>query len=845
MLSSRIKNLYNDLIERAQGNRASEWFTQDMFANVLEVDPQKYGLSGNMEDQSILIRSSVAIDTMLTAMVDEKNSEFTHTAKIFGEDLLLGVLPMGSNGLGKVFPQFMTAAELRAGSVTNRNISSLFGHNTINYEKLLKNGLVKTIEDCNNHLLDLSLSTMQKDFYKGVKISCEAVIKYAQSFADIAENYANKLDINSTRHQELLKMAEIARKVPKYPAETFHEALQSIAFYHIALHSSMNFISLGRLDQVLNEYLEKENDKERALEIFECFIIKLAGRLNLNMNNISEQDHVDYATVLGTHPYFIDQRAGINNFLQNIIIGGKTPKGDDATNSMTYLILEAFKNVNLSTPGIYIRIHQNTPHELLTAVGDALSVTKNNPAILNDETMIPALYNSLLQDIPQDDLDAIQNAQELANDYCVDGCWEPILNGKCDWTFSMFNAMSALEVALNSGASISPDSELFRGAKIAPATKTPRSFTELMQIFKDQVGFFVDQAVLSMFLYYMIDEYASPSLLLSAMLDGCIQKGRDKSWGGVDYNLAGVVFGGIPNVVNTLAAIKKWVFPESGVGKYKVDDVISAFRSNFIAGDVTNRKLQDKFSSIQVDFDTNTGKFANNDGEVDEITREVLDICYNTVQNSAAFAKELYQKKPEAENLDKIVSLRSLTGYYGESFEEKFQKFNVKITVGAGTFEQYNWQGRSIAASADRNLGDPLAPNFSPVPGTSSNGVVGILESFSKLGIDRFGAGIITDICLDEAHSSSDIIFKILKLAIDKKSPMLTLSVGSSSIYKEIYEKVKIANALTNSDDAAKLLAPYANINVRIGGWQTPFITLPLSHMENYINRPIDFAGSV
>jgi len=154
-----------------------------------------------------------------------------------------------------------------------------------------------------------------------------------------------------------------------------------------------------------------------------------------------------------------------NCIVQNIIIGGVTPEGKDATNDCTYLILQAFSNVNLSTPGIYVRVGKKNSPKLIKAIAECWKVTKNNPSIINDDVMIPAMKEALGQGIDPDDIEKMKEIQALANDFCVDGCWEPILNGKSDWTFSMLSALTPLECALNEGALLSNNIELLKGAK--------------------------------------------------------------------------------------------------------------------------------------------------------------------------------------------------------------------------------------------------------------------------------------------------------------------------------------------------------------------------------------------
>lgn len=827
-LSQRIVKLRENLIKRGFEDRSKEWFVKEQLPDVAKMYPNEH----------VMVRRAYGVDVMLKAMCNTKDFGYTHCFEIEDGDLLVGIIPMGSNGLGKVFPNYLTEEELRVGSVTNKTEMALLGHNSINYERALQNGLLSIIRYAEGKLQPKLLKGVEDaydktSFYRAVIISCQAVIDYASRFANLAIEKA-KTCKDIKRKTELLEIARICNKVPAQPADTFYEALHSIWLVHCCLHSTMDFMSLGRLDQVLSPYLKKETNSTFACELFENFIIKAAGRLNFTTQYLVQQDHMDYNAALGIHSYYLDQRAGLNNFLQNIIIGGKTPEGNDATNDCTYLILEAFKNVNLSTPGIYVRLHNNSPAKLYDAVAESIKQTKNLPYILNDEVMIPAMTNSL--SFGETNPAKLMKYKALANDYCVDGCWEPILNGKSEWTFGMINGMTILECTLNRGATLSSNPALLRGQKLSIDTGEIKDFTTLKEAFVKQIQFFVDQSALAMCLYYMTSEFVVPSPLVSALFGTCLENGRDKSWGGAEYNLGGTVLGGVPDMVNTLAAIKKWVFDQE---KYELPVVLNALRYNYTAADTGEFKAQRLFDSIKVDFFTNSPQFGNGN-ETNELAKFVLDVFYNAVNQSKTLSQKVFLD-PQGDNDNHIWALRAIAGYYGKSLKSILPDFDLTFTAGLGTFEQYNWQGASNAASASRNAGDPLAPNFSPASGTWVSSPASLFETFSHLELNRFASGVITDICLSsqDINLVSDIyITKMLKTFIEKQGGMLTITIASEQ-YQEIYELAKATNLIECSASASEKMLKYSDIMVRVGGWNAPFITLPIPHMENYINRPV------
>lgn len=891
--TQRVEKLLKTLKTEASRDRSNEWFEQDELQDV-SINYFKYTNESYSEKENpdkvppcrkypVIIRKAFAIDEMLTKMTDETVSSHTHTYEIKDGELIVGIMPMGSNGLGKVFPNYLTEDEKRAASYTNKSELSILGHNTVNYNRLLSGGLEAIMNEAEEkvkelnkglglpadsdqvlHTIPMMVATndtgkiidrnrlvSKREFYTSVWISCQAVKEYAERFGKLSKKMADETS-DPVRKGELLEIERVCNKVPYSKPDTFFEALQSIYFFHVALHASMNFISLGRLDQVLYPFYQRDIEKcttkeereeynSKVVEYLECFIIKGAGRLNLTTDYLLNQDHMDNNAALGVHPYYLDQRAGVNNFLQNIIIGGMTPDGKQADNEVTYCFLNAFANVNLSTPGIYVRMGSNSTDKLKEAVAVCLSKTKNLPGILNDDMLIPALKNSLLP--YENTIEGKSKMEQLINDYCVDGCWEPILNGECDWTFGMPSCLTVFQCAINQGAVLDTNIGMLRGSKVSFRSPQVKTYDEMKKSFQKYMQFFIDQSTFTLYECYTMDEFVTPSPLFSAVLGQCMKKGRDKGWGGAGYNIGGTILTGVPDTINNIAAIKKFVFDE---GKYDIEDVKQAMINNFkepLVSAVANAAL---WKEMKHDFDYNCPKFGDGSEEIEEIGKFVIDTFCDAVENSKEFTDKIYLNSIadySEEEKNEIRRLRKISGYSGSCFKRRFGKdFAMRFTAGCGTFEGYPQQGLGVVATANRNNNDPIIANFSPSPGTIRNGIGNVFKTLSQMPMNRMSAGAITDLCIDDANSDMKYVKNLLNGFIENNGCMLTLSFGNRDVYQKIYT---LSYDLIYGDDVQKEYArnelpKYSDIVVRVGGWQAPFISMSLAQQQNYILRIVN-----
>ena len=476
-----------------------------------------------------------------------------------------------------------------------------------------------------------------------------------------------------------------------------------------------------------------------------------------------------------------------------------------------------------------------------SAVARCLEKTKSLPCIINDDIIIPAFNRSLAA--YETTLEGKQRVEKLANDYCIDGCWEPILNGESDWTFGMQSCLTIFQCAINQGAVLDTNIGMLRGSKVSFRSKQVTNYEEFKDSFQKYMQFFVDQSTFTLYQCYTMDEFVIPSPLLSSVLGKCLERGRDKSWGGAGFNIGGTILTGVPDTINNIAAIKKYVFEEQ---KYDIEDVKEAMVNNFKEPLASAVAKAARWKEMKHDFDYECHKFGDGSGEIAEIGNFVLKVFLEAVNKSREYTDKVFLKSMRdctQEEQNQIRRLRKISGYSGSCFQRKFGKdFVIRFTTGCGTFEGYPQQGLGVVATANRGSNDPIIANFSPAPGTIKYGIGNVFKTLGQLPMDHMSAGAITDLCINETEVNDEEIVQLLEGFIDNSGCMLTLTFGDVTKFQKVYT---LSYDLIYGDEIQKKYAMeelpgYSDMVVRVGGWQAPFVSMSLGQQKDYILRFVD-----
>jgi pyruvate formate-lyase/glycerol dehydratase family glycyl radical enzyme len=462
------------------------------------------------------------------------------------------------------------------------------GHFTMNHLRVLKLGLSGIIADAQERYEALSREERLADkglFYDAVIRSLRATIRFANRYADLAASLAED-ETDPDRAEELRTIARVCRRVPEHPAQTFHEAVQCVYFIHLVaqIESGGNSISLGRIDQILHPYYMADRQAgritpEQARELLSLLFIKT----NEIWNVLEEA--------------YIPGGEGVEGkTTQNVTVGGVGADGEDATNELSYVGLDAFADVRTVQPNFGVRLGPNAPEDFFRrAVAYAIDEVPLH--LFNDEVIIESLQRA-------------GHTLEDARNYGVVGCLEPNAQGRSfGSTFAVqFSGVKCVEFALSNGID-----NIF-GYQSGIESGDPAGFTSFADVwgaYGAQVSYFVEQMARGMAALDQAIAELVPSPLASAMIDGPMEKALDLTRGGAVYNSTGVQLIGFSNVVDSLYAVSKGVFED---GVMSLGELAGCLADDW-----------DGAEDRRSHFLYKIPKYGNDDDEVDAMAAKVLD----------------------------------------------------------------------------------------------------------------------------------------------------------------------------------------------------------------------------
>lgn len=421
---------------------------------------------------------------------------------------------------------------------------------------LMKKGMVDIQNEAKAHLEELDYENPDDIdkiyFYKSVIDTTDGVMIYAKRMSEYAKKMADK-ESNPKRKAELLKISEINAKVPAHKPDTFWEAIQAVWTVEslLVVEENQTGMSIGRVDQYMYPMFKHDIESGnmtnyQAFELAGCMLIKMSEMM--------------WITSEGGSKFF----AGYQPFV-NMCVGGVTRQGLDATNDLTYLLMDAVRHVKVYQPSLACRIHSKSPRAYLKKIVDVVRAGMGFPACHFDDTHIKIM---LAKGVSFED----------ARDYCLMGCVEPQKSGRLyQWTSTAYTQWPiCIELVLNHGV------DLWYGKKVCPDMgdlSKFKTYEEFDAAVKEEIKYITKWTDVATVISQRVHRSLAPKPLMSIMYEGCMEHGKDVSAGGAMYNYGpGVVWSGLATYTDSMAAIKKLVFDDK---KYTLEELNKILVSDF------------------------------------------------------------------------------------------------------------------------------------------------------------------------------------------------------------------------------------------------------------------------
>lgn len=523
------------------------------------------------------------------------------------------------------------------------------GHTIPNYVTLLQNGLDGMLEKI-DFWAKLNVKDQDSaDFYEANRIIVRGMSAFLQKYADYAaELYEKETDPVQKRYYK--EISENCAFVAHNKPVTLYNAVQLM--WCLSLWDWVD--CLGRVDQYLLPFYQYSCEHGDVIPVEESIASIIFKIWECGAHNVT-------------------------------LSGCKPEDGSDATNDLTFLILQVLRNIHDTHPRICVRIREDVQPELMNLIVKIWSEGMSDPSIISDTLVIPGLQRI---HVPIQD----------ARDFATLGCQEIEIPGKSNTGCEdgSFNVAKVFEIAMLGGkAPRNPDYQF--AVKTKPFVEC-ETFEEFFGEFAKQLAYFTEMHTYLCSRGQECRAANHAKLVKGVFTDGVLESGKNHDDGGPVYGYGVIETAGVAAVADSLTSIKKLVFDEKKISKEKLMEMLKADFSGF------ERERQMLLNAVP--------KFGNDNDEADEMAARVLNLYW-----------------------DEIAKYKSIRGgvYTGAC---------SLLTSGIG-------YGHSTGALPDgRHAGEPLGNTMGPRPGADHSGVTAMLSSVSKLPLYKGVGGTTLNVIL-------------------------------------------------------------------------------------------------
>ena len=423
-------------------------------------------------------------------------------------------------------------------------------HMTVDFELLLSVGINGIIDKINGYLADCDAEKIP--FYEACKKCLLAVIKHSEGYSALAAKKA-EAEQDPERRAELLEISRVCKKVPAEPAESFHEAVQSVHFVNYSLNlDPIRFyhqqFQLGRPDRYLYRFYKADIENGRITpERAQLLLDLIAIQLNMYVPS------------------------GLSS---GFMVGGKDKNGNTVANELTEMCMQIIDDIRLVYPAVGLCYTDDMPKKYLDKACEILSHGRSHPAIFNDRVITEGLRS-------------LGVSEDECHDYVQSTCVEitPIAASNV-WVASPYTNMPAL--LLETMDREYPSLEAHIDALLSLLDeRIKRNFENENRT-------------------RMIRAEKAIYPLLSCLVNDCLKRGVDIEKGGARYNWIMPSFVGMANLVDSVYSLKVLVYDEK---RLTVKEFKSILESNFEGNEALRARILEQIPKYGNDNDEVDGYF--------------------------------------------------------------------------------------------------------------------------------------------------------------------------------------------------------------------------------------------
>ena len=283
-------------------------------------------------------------------------------------------------------------------------------------------------------------------------------------------------------------------------------------------------------------------------------------------------------------------------------IGGMGVDGEDVTNEMSWMIVEAYDSLNIYSPKIHVKVCKKTPSDFVKRVLRCIRGGNSSFVFINDEVGIKALMD-------------VGITEKEARNFVPIGCYEPAVWGVemgCTGNGGV-SLPKMVELVMTGGVDLRSGDQL--GVPVGPVN----SFRDFVAEIKKQLTYFTEYALEHITEIEKRYDQMHADPLLSVQYDHSVETGVDVHTGGAKYNNSSLYFYSIGSLIDSMEAVRELVFEKKRVSYEQLCEIV---KNNW-----------EGYENLRTYALMKCPKYGNHIAETDALTKEMTDFAAGLVNN--------------------------------------------------------------------------------------------------------------------------------------------------------------------------------------------------------------------